>query len=229
MEILYGSQNFGYSNSKSDRDWVRLEYPTWDDILNNKIISKTLHTKEGQIKVWDMRSLYKRLTSGFIADLQILYSKQYVLCGDLNWFISNRDKIVRCNMLKSLVSVEGNIRYYLNTDKRQVTPKDVVRSEAFYRCLVRLLEDKTFELEDPTLLEYRNWLESQDKNTVISEANRVKHDVLYLRPKYIAFDEKGDIKVQEQIKLKVLELVKNNLSNISITMTKPNEVRYFSD
>ena len=55
--MLYGSQNFGYDTELSDKDYLQFILPTWDNIVNNKLISYETKSNidNGIIKVKDIR------------------------------------------------------------------------------------------------------------------------------------------------------------------------------
>lgn len=152
MKILYGSQNFGYENESSDKDWLSFIYPTWEDIVTNSMKSVEHQNEDGSVtKIKDIRLIIKMIEKSNFNDLQMLYSQEYFDCKDLSWFIEFRDVLVKHNLRQLYYSNRG---YALSCLKKG-TQKDLVRAIAFKNMIERAYSDEIFEMRDPSLAELR--------------------------------------------------------------------------
>lgn len=163
MKILYGSQNFGYNTPESDKDWFDILYPSWEDILYNRTMSKEEHCEDGTtIKVMDIRLVKNMLFKGMMASTQILFSVEQYDAEDLKWFIQHRQEIVRCNMFEAYRCNTGKTLSELNRDGYD--NKCLLRAYITYNYLMGLLGTDDVVLYNPKNLEVRHWIEGLDKH-----------------------------------------------------------------
>lgn len=216
MKILYGSQNFGYEKPDSDHDYMMIVYPNWNDIMINNTVSKTLVTSDKSlIKVKDIRLIPSMFTKSCFSDLQILYSKQYINCEDLAWFIDNRDLIIRANLYNAYKSNSGIIRKsLLKTDK--LDAKELTRSFTYHDLLIKLLDSSTrFELYDRSKYKYRLWAEGLPADRLQQEALNILKSLSILEKEFERFSNHSNLKINEQVRLEVSRLLKHTVDKYS--------------
>lgn len=205
MRLLYGSQNFGYSISTSDKDWFEFVYPTWDNILNSTIPDTEYKNADGSItKVKDIRSLYKMILKSNFNDLQFMYSKEMHDCRDLEWFFKNRDRLVRFNLKQSFIANKGFILSCISEGSRV----SMVKALCSLELLKRLLDlDCEFDLHVNGLYEYRlDESKSISKYDILCELDRLE---LMLDNTIVTVDEEIISEMKQHIKY----LLKEHLNN----------------
>lgn len=211
MRILYGSQNFGYDKPDSDVDYMDIVYPSWNDIMNNKGISTTIHNKDGsQIKVMDIRKVPSGLRKCDFSFLQILYSKQYIDCEDLRWFIENREYIARANVFSAYRS---NSKHIKNMFQNKVDVKNVVRSLVFHDLLVRLLNPSVkFEMYDRSKYDYRIWAENVNQDRLNKEAENILKSLENMKDDFTRLEKHTNMEVNNAVKIEVSRLLMNRVN-----------------
>lgn len=153
MKLLFGSQNFGYNTSQSDRDWLEFIYPTLDDILANKMTCKEIKNTDGSLtKIRDIRLIIDMVNKCNFTDLQFMYSQEMYDCEDLAWFIENRERLVRSNIEQMFKSNAGCVK----TSLKMGSQKDFIRAFAFTGMIERVLySDEEFMMRVPELSQLR--------------------------------------------------------------------------
>lgn len=153
MKLLYGSQNFGYDNENSDKDWVEFIYPTIDDIMDNNMTNKTKNNEDGSItKVKDIRLLFGMIEKANFNEMQLLYSQEMHDVEDLAWFFENRDALMRANIRSMFKSNWGFIQASLKRGQK----KDLVRAEAFDNLILEtMFGEGAIPFQDTRLRKYR--------------------------------------------------------------------------
>lgn len=200
MRLLYGSQNFGYDTKDSDKDWLEFVYPTWDDIISNRMISKEYKTMDGTVtKVKDIRLIIKMIEKANFNDLQFLYAQEMSDCEDLRWFYDNKNLLVRANLRQLFYTNKGYILSCLKSGTR----KDLIRAWCFMVLIARAFDFKWFRLKVEDLGEYRiNEDIPVDVERIYSELERYEA---------ILDEFEKDEEILEKAKLEIERLLKENL------------------
>ena len=212
MRFLYGSQNFGYNTEKSDKDWLEITYPTWEDILYNRCDTvEHLQDDGSHLVMRDIRRQLKVMKSGNINGFQSLFSQETQ--GDISdwtFFFNNRQRIVRMNLPRVYVSNKGCIISML---KDTSNGKNIARAYVFYKLLERLVvnRDEEFQLLVPESRQYREWIESAPENRRKIEANGILTSVQYLEPYYSRLGNQIDKEISNLMDKEVVRLIKKNL------------------
>ena len=156
MRILYGSQNFGYDIENSDRDYAEIVIPKWQDLFDKKLLNKTICNEDGStLKQIDIRTLPQLFSGQNLADLQLLYSKEYIDIGIFKWFVDRKEKISKSNLYQFYVSNRRSAEQYLS---KEISPKNVTRVYIIFKALQRLLEDSEFDIFVEDAKSYREFL-----------------------------------------------------------------------
>ena len=156
MRILYGSQNFGYDIENSDRDYAEIVIPKWQDLFDKKLLNKTICNEDGStLKQIDIRTLPQLFSGQNLADLQLLYSKEYVDIGIFKWFVDRKERIIKNNLYQFYVSNRRSAEQYLS---KEISPKNVTRIYIIFKALQRLLEDSKFDIFVEDAKSYREFL-----------------------------------------------------------------------
>lgn len=156
MRILYGSQNFGYDIENSDRDYAEIVIPKWQDLFDKKLLNKTICNEDGStLKQIDIRTLPQLFSGQNLADLQLLYSKEYVDIGIFKWFVDRKERIIKSNLYQFYVSNRRSAEQYFS---KEISPKNVTRIYTIFKALQRLLEDSEFDIFVEDARSYREFL-----------------------------------------------------------------------
>lgn len=209
MKCLYGSQNFGYDTISSDRDYLEVIVPTWNQILSNTVINEEKHLEpNGILKVRDIRNHAKYLIKGHFNTLQSLYSTEYINTSNFEWFINNREEIVRSILWNIYNTNRGSA---INQCSKGINTKTYIRMRLYHILLERLLEDGQFSMYCNGLREERAYAENLTDNTLkeltLAELNKIQG----LEDKYIVFKNMSTEKIEQKIKEETLRILKNNL------------------
>lgn len=172
MKLLYGSQNFGYDIDNSDKDWLEIVYPSWQDILNNKLINKEIKNEDGSVtKVKDIRCLIKMIEKCNFNDLQVLYSQEMYECEDLKWFIEHREEIVKHNLRQLYFTNRG----YVVSCLMSGNSKDMIRAYCFMQLIERAFSGEVMNLCDKSLRDLRNQKDNQIlAHEILERVDRLK-------------------------------------------------------
>ena len=210
MKILYGSQNFGYDLPESDKDWMEIIFPTWDDIIHNKCVSITNTNPDGsQTKVRDIRKYVDYIKNGCISDFQTLWAKEYIGADDLKWFIDNRDRIIRYNLYKFYDCNMGCIHTML---KNGYNPKDTTRIFVFYSLMTDMLNpNKRFNIEVEDSREYRLWVSGMNPDKLKRETDSLVRGVRGLESEYLRFKGMIDTGLGLEMDQELKRLIQKNI------------------
>ena len=212
MKILYGSQNFGYENSTSDKDWLEVVYPTLYDIVDNRVINLERRVSGSVVKVKDIRLLLSLIEKPNLTMTQIFFPVYTDSCEDLEWFFAHRNSILYYNPYRCFTSTQGVILGVLRG--RNPSPKDIIRSEAYVRILKRMSERQFIpSFRDETLQEYRLYLDGLEEDGLRTEADRVMCALTALTPKFKPMYGKLDTKLLECAREEVARLLKERLTS----------------
>lgn len=210
MMILYGSQNFGYDTPESDKDWVEIVIPSWNDIIELRALSnEDIAADNTHIKQRDIRIQLRFFKNAHFNSYQLLYSKAYINCDDFEWFINNRERIVRHNIYQSYLSNSRNIYNMLSDTNFE--PKQITRAYVFNTLLKRLLDNKEFRIYCEESGTYREWLNSIDKNKRRIEAEKIKVETRELGNEFEKFRSIVDTKLIQDMHAEVQRLIRNRL------------------
>lgn len=109
LKALYGSQNYGCALPTSDRDYKIYVLPTPDDIMKTGFYVQEEKTKEGLNVYYDIRYLPSHLFKSNINFTEILFSCDLFYIPQLEFLITNREKIAKINPPYLYNSVLGTI------------------------------------------------------------------------------------------------------------------------
>ena len=192
VKILYGSQNFGYDTPESDKDYMKLNLPSWEDILIGKMPGKTVINSAGLIKELDFRKYVNCLLKGGFSDLQTLYAVEYEDCENLGWFIANRDRIAHVDLYRLYDTNMG----CMNTTYRRkdFRDKDLVHMYVFNDLLHKILSGTEFSIYDTKYGKYRQMVSKWNTARIKQEADLILQDSKDLKPKFEEYADKVDSK-----------------------------------
>lgn len=211
MRILYGSQNFGYDTPVSDKDWVEILIPDWDDILNLRALSnEIIEADNSHLKQRDIRVQLKLFKNGHFNSYQLLYSKVYIGCDDFKWFLDNRERIVRHNIYQSYLSNSRNILGMLSGTDYESKP--ITRAYVMCTLLKRLLSSEEFRVYCDGAREYRDWLNNIDKDKRKEEAEKLVNEIKGLECEFERFKDVVDTSLIKDMDAEVCRLIKNKLN-----------------
>lgn len=203
MKLLFGSQNFGYDISTSDKDYLEFVYPTMDDIINNKMTSYEKYNEDGSItKVKDIRLIYQMIHKQNFNDLQFLFSIETHDCEDLQWFFDNRDRLIRYNKLQML---QTNLGFILSENR-----KGDLKSKLRVMCFSRLIEltmhnnPFTFRYEELGILR-ENQADDINSDEYVNKVLKVMEN--YKNPLEI------DVEIITEVKSEIARLLLKNFNN----------------
>lgn len=209
MRLLYGSQNFGYDTDKSDKDWLEIVYPTWNDIVENKVISyEDILPDKSHIKVKDIRLLYDIILHGHFSEIQFMYSREYIDCEELQWFLENRSRLSRVNLYGSYRT--NSLNMIRNLKERQ-DEKTLTRAYTFYQLLNNLLRVGDFELYNRNTLDFRKRAAKLGDEERKEMANVLTLKLEVLREEFIPFRNKLDDEMLDKAKAEITRLLKKNI------------------
>lgn len=220
IKILVGSQNFGYDIEGSDKDYLEIKIPTWEDIASGVIrldqplvIDKDNNKKiDEHLKYRDIRLHFRYMKHAHINTMQTLFSKEYENAEDYQWCIDNRQRICRLDLWKSYKVNSGNIMEML--DKSKVTNKDIVRAYVFKSILDRLISDDEFTVYVEGSREYRLWLDTIDEHSRENEIKSIRKSVECLEDKYRKFQGRADAEMIDLINKELIRILKKSLGVI---------------
>lgn len=209
MQLLYGSQNFGYDTAESDRDFIKFTFPTWEDILAGNKTEKEINCPTGIIKIKDIRAIKGMLNKPNFSSLQFMYSTEYNDCEDLEWFIQNRERLIRAdiyNMYKHNLPI---IRQNVDTLK----PKNITRAFVYLTLLKRILNHKEkFSLHVAESKEYRERVESKtNKVTLMTHARNIESEAELLEWEFEIFKDRVDLEILQAADNEIIRLLKKHL------------------
>lgn len=210
MKLLYGSQNFGYDLPDSDKDWFEIVYPTWDDIVSLKVKSvEHIETNNEHTKIKDIRLLPTLLESANFSWTQILYSKLYIDCEDLQWFINNRDRITRYNIYKSYKSNSG---FIISKLTKSSDTKTLTRCYAFRLLLTRLLDtNNEFDLCNHQTRNFRLWVDKLNDKQRDGLAGDIIKETKSLEESFLKFSDTKDTEIIDSMNVEIKRLLKTKL------------------
>ena len=209
---MFGSQNFGYNDKNSDKDWLELVYPTWEDIVNNRATSKEHIDNNGShTKIYDIRLLRGMIEKCNINSTQIFYSVEQYDYDDMAWFIQNRERIIRATPDK-LAHVSAKMIHSMIRAEHP-TPKDVVRATAFANLVDKIINtDYLGTTVDPKLRAYRGYLSSiehTDEYYKIISTLKARSDKLLIESE--KYESRRDYEIINQVHNEITRLVKDHL------------------
>lgn len=204
MIMLYGSQNFGYSSENSDRDWFKIVYPTWNDILMRKTINYEEKNSDGSItKVKDIRLIPDILMKSGFTDLQFLFAREMYDCQDLQWLFDNRQRLIRINLWKMYQSNSGMAIESLKIGRS----KDIVRAYAWIKCLERVLNKAEFTMYNSNLAKLRAELDNNREEFKESVIQEVLVKIKELGPYFNAYRDRVDIEIKSELENEIVRLL----------------------
>ena len=204
MKVLYGSQNFGFNTPSSDRDFMEIVFPTWDDVLKNRMISTTTKNDDGSLtKVVDIRVFLKNLIKGGFSDIQTLYAVEYIddcdkSLEDFKWFIDNRDRIIRVSPWDMYITNLGCMRTMYNP-KKGLSPKDLLHLYVFFDLTELIASNKKFKIHNGKYLNYRYFTESLSEAELMAAANEIMQKMNDLESHFIKFKDIRDEKLIKEM------------------------------
>lgn len=209
IKMLYGSQNFGYNDINSDKDYLQFVIPSWNNILKNELVSKEYKNSDGSItKIKDIRLIPKMIEKANFNDLQFLYAKEQEGTEILKWFYLNKDLLIRANLRQCYYSNCGFILGQL----RELTSKNLIRAYAHYQLLKQFYENKKkIKFFDETLQSLRIEIE-QMNNQEKEELKKYILEGINNYREFFDYQEK-DIKIFPIINKKIKEILKDCLRN----------------
>ena len=182
MRILYGSQNFRYDIENSDRDYAEIVIPKWQDLFDKKLLNKTICNEDGStLKQIDIRTLPQLFSGQNLADLQLLYSKEYVDIGIFKWFVDRKEKIIKSNSYQFYVSNRRSAEQCLS---KEISPKNVARVYTIFKALQRLLEGSEFDIFVEDAKSYREFLIGKPHAELESQARHWLQGIMDLEWTY---------------------------------------------
>lgn len=119
--FLYGSQNYGFANSKSDIDVKAIIIPTFEELcLKREWLSEECkYIDNSIILIQDIRHYKDNLLKQNINFVETLFTDYYIINPTYNdlfkkYFIEPREKIATYNRQRTFYSVGGQIVHTLN-------------------------------------------------------------------------------------------------------------------
>lgn len=209
MKLLYGSQNFGYNKPESDKDWIEFIYPSWTDIISGKMVSREDIQSGIHTKVYDIRRIRGIIIDSHFSQLQFLYSIEKYSCEDLNWFISNRDRICKSHKFNCYIHNANNMLRDLRINPN---PKNLTRAYVFKTLLERVLDENSeFEVYVPDSLAFRMESESMSEQERLSLSDRLRQDLIKLESRYEPYRNVVDTELLELADQELIRLLKERL------------------
>lgn len=209
MRILYGSQNFGYNNEQSDKDYIEFVYPSWEDILFNRKISKQEKIDTGIVKIHDIREISNILRKQNFSNLQFMFSDEYIDCEDLSWFIQHKDRLIKSNKYNLFKHNKGIILNNLELE----TPKGITRAYVYTQALKRIAQDECIEsLKCSDGLEYRELSENIFGTHMFElEQEAIIKELLTLENYFIQYKDRIDTEILKEADDEIIGLLKKNV------------------
>lgn len=209
MRILYGSQNFGYNNEQSDKDYIEFVYPSWEDILFNRKISKQEKIETGIIKIYDIREISSILRKQNCSNLQFMYSSKYINCEDIEWFIQHRDRLIKSNKYNLFKHNKGIILNNLQLE----SPKGLTRAYVYLQVLKRIAQDECIEsLKCSDGLEYRELSENIFGTHMFElEQEAIIKELLALENYFNQYKDRIDTDILKEADDEIIRLLRKNI------------------
>lgn len=111
FRALVGSHNYGLATPESDKDYKVFIMPTFDDLYNSKMYSKSTIGKEEDLDVHDIRKLSNLFFKANVNFLEVLYSTRYSCPIEYRDFLDSlmamREDIVTMNLPYLYNACEG--------------------------------------------------------------------------------------------------------------------------
>ena len=109
--FLYGSQNYGTATENSDVDTKAIVIPTFDELVFERPLSKTLHLSNGEVcEVKDIREMVNNFRKQNINFIELLYTEykwinpKYIDIWN-KYFVEQREKISHYDRNKCVHSI----------------------------------------------------------------------------------------------------------------------------
>lgn len=209
MELLIGSQNFGYSTPESDKDWMQFVYPTWSDILNNNMTSKeNILSDNTHVKIYDIRLINKIIWDAHISSLQFMFSTEYHDCDDLKWFIENRDRLCRVSISRAFKCNTSNMIRDLN---KKHDAKTLTRAFVFKNILNQFVSDSSISFYIPSAYEYRINALGMSEEQLIIERDYYIEWFTKMKENANEFKQLEDHSIMRDAEREILRLIKLRL------------------
>lgn len=212
MRLLYGSQNFGYDNEQSDKDYLEFVYPTWEDILYSRKLSKQINIDSGIVKIYDIRDISSILAKQNLSNMQFMFSEQYIDCGDLKWFIDNRDRLIKSNKWSLFKHNQSVILSNINLN----SPKTLTRAWVYLKILNQVSNNQ--RIESLKIKEGKDYREFATKvfGTDSFEAEQVnlRVELARLETYYSQFENYKDTNILHQADEEIIRLMKLHLEEV---------------
>lgn len=209
IKMLYGSQNFGYNDINSDKDYLQFVIPSWNNILKNELVSKEYKNSDGSItKIKDIRLIPKMIEKANFNDLQFLYAKEQEGTEILKWFYLNKDLLIKANLRQCYYSNCGFILGQL----RELTSKNLIRAYTHYQLLKQLHENKKrIVFYNENLQSFREEIEKM----TIEEKEKLKMHILNEINNYRDFFNRQikNTKIFTKINTEIKEILQDCLRN----------------
>lgn len=212
MRILFGSQNYGYDVEKSDKDWLEIVYPSWDDIYSNKKISSERKSGGAVIKTKDIRCLREMVYSPNLSMSQFLFPQYTEDCDDLQWVFDNANRLIRVNLHRLYSSTKGIVECEL--DREKLTAKGLTRNEAYIRILAKILNNTEIDsFVDTSLRDFRVQLQTVEscdsilRKVALQQRTRLRE----LEKWYLAFRGKVDTNTLNDLQSEIIRLLRERM------------------
>lgn len=169
--VLKGSQNYGLADENSDVDSVVFVYPSWQEIIFGKIISRELEIDRHEIiNIKDVRTILKLFTKPNPVNAELLYSKYWLSYDYRRLWDELRDyrkELTYADGAAFLKSTYGTIYTKVSNlsnssnyrqdwvEKYGYDPKQLIHALRLYNVMQRYIARDTknlFQLE-PTILD----------------------------------------------------------------------------
>ena len=205
--MLYGSQNFGYDTELSDKDYLQFILPTWDNIVNNKLISYETKSNidNGIIKVKDIRLIKSMISKANVNDLQFLFAQEQKNTEILNWFYSHKQELVRINLPYIFKSNQG----YIISQLKDISCKSVSRAFATLNILKDIAEEKEVVFNKSINKKY---IKENDIKILEKAAENIKYELNIIQDYFLNYKntEKEQLLYNDIVK-ELKRILKNNL------------------
>lgn len=129
FKSLIGSYNYNLNDNTSDKDYKLFICPSFDDLYNNKIISKSINSLKEDVETKDIRLLISLLVKANPAYLEILFSTEVIFYSEKAKtfylsLINIRESLIKNNLKRFFDStfgciMEKNKNLFKSTDKTQ--------------------------------------------------------------------------------------------------------------
>lgn len=128
--FLYGSQNYGLATPESDIDTKMIVIPSFEDLVLNKPISKTVSFPHGKCDVKDVREMMKSYKKQNVNFIETLFTDFYCINPEYQTLydklLSKREEIAHYDEHKALDCFNGLM---MQAKKRLTNPTDNTKEE----------------------------------------------------------------------------------------------------